>query len=138
MPNPIEPERLLHLSPGSGIARESHLDDVNSDVLERLRPLIRQAINTGERVRLPSSRWTISAAEHGERLHGQAWYGPADGEPHLRLTVLDRRREARQLISTMHGLLRLRTIDASAGAVEAGDLTRTVAWAWISGRASDR
>lgn len=132
----IGPERLLHISPGS-VTRESHLDETDAHVLARLRPLIRQAINTGERVRLPSSRWTIAAAEHGDRLDAQAWYGFADGEPHVRLTVLDGRPEARQLISTMHGLLGLRTNEAAAGAVEAGDFTRAVAWAWICGRAGD-
>ena len=135
MPRPIEPERLLHISPGS-VTRESYLDDVDSEILARLRPLIRQTLGTGEAVALPFSRWTLAAAEHGERLDGQAWYGPADGEPHLRWTVLNRRPEA-CLVSAMHGLLRLQTIDAASGALEAGDLARAVAWAWIRGRASD-
>ncbi|MCY4019722.1 MAG: hypothetical protein OXG39_09955 [Chloroflexi bacterium] len=121
---------LLHRTVETGHVRESPRAEVDDAAIRRLRPLVRRAIETSEAVALEPSPWSITAAEHGDRLDAQCWRGDAEGEPHVRLAV-DRRR--RTLDCRMVGISALRPTEAAEAAIEAGDLERCIAWAWIEG-----
>ena len=117
---------LHHLTRETGHVRQSPRSEIDDDALQRLKPRLLQAIRTGEPAELDPSDWTIEAAVAGDRLDIQAWHGPADGEPHLRLSVEDH-----VLVASMAGLVNLRPTVAAQAAIEAGDLERCLAWTWI-------
>jgi hypothetical protein len=123
---------LRHLSVESRHVRDSQRDEVADKVLAALAPSLRRALE-GETVALAPSAWTLTATaeEGGERLDAQLWYGPAEAEPHVRMTV---DREAMTLTTTMGGIASLPPYAASQAASEAGGLERCIAWAWLEGR----
>lgn len=141
---------LHHVIVESRHVRESPLSEASPGFLEHVTPLLLAAIETGQPIPLSPSDWTIKAHEvtddppHADALKLDLYYGPADvgGPPHIAVTVIAAApNPAAQPIclAATAGLVRLMadpdprkgTAAFAAASMEAGDLERDLAWAWL-------
>ena len=104
------------------------LEEVHPETLDYLRPLLRRTLDTGETVQLPHTAWYLHAQTRTRdgRLYVSLWWGIADSAPPLTMQV-EQSEPPRCTVS----------ITDSAGldvlaATEAGELERSIAWAWLA------
>ena len=123
---------LIERNIDTGQERLAPLSEVNPDILAQLRPLVREAIKSGQRVHVGAGWWCRLTADQG-RLEAELlpWAeGPAlvsmtvtPGEggrtPVLELGV------AGLLQAATHGRVTKSQADVTA------DLARCLAWAWL-------
>ena len=141
---------LHHVIVESRHVRESPFSEVSPGFLEHVTPLLLAAIETGQPVPLSPFDWMIKAREvtgdpsHADALKVDLYYGPADvdGPPHIAVTVIAAvPNPAAQPIclAATAGLVRLLedpdprkgTAAFAAASMDAGDLERDLAWAWL-------
>ena len=120
---------FLHLTVETGHVRLSPRGEVADGALRALRPMVAEAIRSGEPVELRPSAWWLSAAERGPMLDASLWWGEAAGDPHVRFTAT-----RRTLTALAPGLVRLPLTQATKAAAEAVHVERCVAWAWLESR----
>ncbi len=124
---------LIERTIDTGQERLARLFEVNPDILAQLRPLVREAIKSGQRVHVGAGWWCRATVEE-ERLEAELlpWSeGPAlvsmtvtpgegDRTPVLELGV------AGLLQAATHGRVTKSQADVAA------DLARCLAWAWLA------
>ena len=124
---------LIERTIDTGQERLARLFEVNPDILAQLRPLVREAIKSGQRVHVGAGWWCWATVEE-ERLEAELlpWSeGPAlvsmtvtpgegDRTPVLELGV------AGLLQAATHGRVTKSQADVAA------DLARCLAWAWLA------
>ena len=77
---------LLHRNADTGHVRESPLSEAAPDILAQLRPLVREAIKSGQALHVGADYW-MAACEDGGRLVCSIWPGAALGDPLVSMTV---------------------------------------------------
>ena len=124
---------LIERTIDTGQERLAPLSEVNPDILAQLRPLVREAIKSRQRVHVGAGWWCRVVADQG-RLEAEllSWAeGPAlvsmtvtpgegDRPPVLELGV------AGLLQAATHGRVTKSQADVAA------DLARCLAWAWLA------
>ncbi|MDE2812806.1 MAG: hypothetical protein OXM01_07280 [Gemmatimonadota bacterium] len=58
-------------------------DEQQEEMLDYLKWMLAQALNSGQTVARPPLVWHLATTEIRERLEAFLWYGMADGPPHL-------------------------------------------------------
>ena len=116
---------LEHIVRETGHRHCADLEEVDPETLYYLRPLLRRTLGTGETVQLPHTAWYLHAQTLDGRLCASLWWGIADSAPSLTMQV-EQSDPPRCTVS----------ITDSAGldvlaAAEAGELERSIAWAWL-------
>ena len=124
---------LIQRTIESGRERLSPLSEVEPDILAQLRPLVREAIESGQPVHVGAS-WWFRATVGQERLEADLlpW---AEGPPLVSMTVTPGKGNAPALLEVeAAGLLQAaahgRVTESQADT--AGDLARCLAWAWLA------
>ena len=112
--------------------RLSPLSEVDPDILAQLRPLVREAIKSGQPVHVGANWWCRATVEQ-ERLEADLlpW---AEGAPLVSMTVTPGEGNAPALLEVaVAGLLQAaahgRVTESQADM--AGELARCLAWAWL-------
>ena len=128
---------LLHRTVESGHVRRSPLAEVEPNTLALLRPVLAAALRLGrehadvQAVEIERTRWHVAASETADTLTAKLWCGDRPlGEPHISMTV--RRASVPELVASMIGMARLPPELWADAALEAGDLERCLAWAWLT------
>ncbi|MYL11318.1 MAG: hypothetical protein F4010_04060 [Cenarchaeum sp. SB0669_bin_11] len=131
--------RLLHVTVETGHRRESPAGEIAPGVLDWLRPFLAEAVRLSaehpgvQALELDSTGWHVSATrEAGGALRLSLWRAALPiGAPHVTGTLaVDG--DTATLRVAMAGLARLPASDVDAAALEAGDLERCLAWAWLT------
>ncbi|MDE2888039.1 MAG: hypothetical protein OXR72_07470 [Gemmatimonadota bacterium] len=123
---------LNHVTLATGHVRRSRRSDIRSDLLERLRPVLMEALRTGEAVPVPASSWYLSASEVQGRLTFRLWYRePSPFNPDaIRCTVRPEPNGRVPLLEKSMTLAdHLRT--PISALMQASVLECGVAWAWL-------
>ena len=119
------PPYLEHIIRETGHRHYMALEEVPSETLDYLRPLLRRTIDTGETVQLPHTAWFLHAQTLDGRLYVSLWWGIADSAPPLTMQV-ERSDPPRCTVKITDSA----SLDELAAA-EAGELERSIAWAWL-------
>ena len=124
---------LIERTIDTGQQRLSPLSEVDPDILAQLRPLVREAIKSGQRVHVGAGWWCRITSDQG-RLEAElcAW---ADGSALVSMTVTPGEgRRPPVLELGVGGLLQAATHRrvTESQADTAGDLARCLAWAWLA------
>ena len=100
------------------VARLASADD---EMVDRLRPLITRALDTGERLPIGDSAWWLACDILDDRLQARLWDGdPAAGTPpHVQFTVMWTRNATRRPL--LYGRIR------SVAALQPAELERFMA-----------
>ena len=101
------------------------LEEIHPETLDYLRPLLQRTLDTGETVQLPHTAWYLHAQTQNGRLCVSLWWGIADSAPSLTMQV--ERSDPPCCIVKMEDSADLDEIAAA----EAGELQRSIAWAWL-------
>jgi len=116
----------------TGEHRLSPLSEVEPDLLAQLRPLVQEAIKSGQRVHVGAGWWSRITVDQG-RMEGELlpW---AEGPPLVAMTVTLGEGDApAHLEVEVAGLLQAathgRVTEAQVGMAD--DLARHPAWAWL-------
>jgi len=123
---------LRHLTAETGHERLSPLSEVEADVLEQVKPLLREAIKSGQPLHVGAEYW-VAACEDGGRLAASIWHGAALGDPLVSLTVTRATGDALPLLEVRLVAVadpRARVSPHVVGAL--ANLERCVAWAWLA------
>ena len=119
---------LWHTTAETGHRRRSYRREVSAH-LGYLRLFVEDAIEADEWVQIAGEDWYMMADENekGDVLTAFLWFGPPGTEdPHVIMQV-KRAWWWPRLVSDVGGLRSVPT----AAAIEAGDLARRIAWAWL-------
>ena len=123
---------LIQRTIDTGQERLSPLCEVDPDTLAELRPLVREAIKSGQRMHVGAGWWCRATVEQ-ERLEAELlpW---ASGPPLVSMTVIPGEEDGPAVVEvSVAGLLQAaahgRVTEAQAGLAD--DLARCVAWAWL-------
>ena len=123
---------LIQRTIDTGQERLSPLSEVEPDILAQLRPLVREAIKSGQPVHVGVNWWCRANVEQ-ERLEADLlpW---AEGPPLVSMTVTPGEGDAPALLEVaVAGLLQAATHGrvTESQADMAGDLARCLAWSWL-------
>ncbi len=124
---------LDHVTVETGHIRSSPRSEVAAEVLVVLRSALAVAFETADPV-LVGGGWTMVAMEIEDALTA-ALYPPGmayPGPPGLMLWVRHRDGRPPLLESSITGMALGTPFDLRTAAMEAGDLGRCVAWAWLT------
>ena len=124
---------LIQRTIETGQERLSPMSEVEPKILAQLKPLVREAVKSGQPVHVGASWWCRATVEQ-ERLEADLlpW---AEGPPLVSMTVTPGKgnapallevEAARLLQAAAHG----RVTESQADT--AGDLVRCLAWAWLA------
>ena len=116
---------LEHIIRETGHRHCATLEEVHPETLNYLRPLLRRTLDTGEIVQLPHTAWYLHAQTLDERLYVSLWWGIADTAPPLTMQV-EQSEPPRCTVSITDST----GLDVLAAA-KAGELERSIAWAWL-------
>ena len=124
---------LIERTIDTGQERLAPLSEVDPDILAQLRPLVREAIKSGQRVHVGAGWWCWITADQ-DRLEGELlpW---AEGPALVSMTVtLGEGGRTPVLEMGVAGLLQAathgRVTETQAGMAD--ELARCVAWAWLA------
>ena len=101
------------------------MEEVHPETLDYLRPLLRHTLDTGETVQLPHTPWYLYAQTLDGRLYVSLWWGLADSAPPLTMQVEQSDPPCCTVKIADSG-----DLDEFA-VVEAIDMQRSIAWAWL-------
>ena len=116
---------LEHIIHETGHRHCAALEEVHPETLDYLRPILRRTLDTGETVQLPHTAWYLHAQTRDGRLCVSLWWGIADSAPPLTMQV-EQSDPPRCTVSITDSA----SLDVLAAA-EAGELERSIAWAWL-------
>ena len=124
---------LIQRTMDTGQERLSPLSEVEPDILAQLRPLVREAIKSGQPVHVGASWWCRITVEQ-ERLEAELlpW---AEGPPLVSMTVTPGEGNAPALLEVEAASLLQAAADGrvtESQADMAGELARCLAWAWLA------
>ena len=124
---------LIQRTMDTGQERLSPLSEVEPDILAQLRPLVREAIKSGQPVHVGANWWCRITVEQ-ERLEAELlpW---AEGPPLVLMTVTPGEGNAPALLeveaaSLLQAAAHGRVTESQADM--AGELARCLAWAWLA------
>ena len=100
-------------------------EEIHPETLDYLLPLLRITLDTGETVQLPHTAWYLHAQTRDGRLCVSLWWGIADSAPPLTMQV-EQSDPPRCTVSITDSA----DLDVLTAA-EAGELQRSIAWAWL-------
>ena len=128
---------LIHHTIETGDTRRSPRSEVSQETIDLLRAVLLEALalSRGEAgthaVEIEPTQWHVAAVENAGVLTAQLWFGAIlMGDPHIVMTV--RRGDPPMLRASAAGLMQLPDDAVTDAALEAGDLERCLAWAWVS------
>lgn len=124
---------LIERTIDTGHVRLSPLSEVEPDILAQLRPLVREAVKSGQPVHVGANWWCRITADQG-RLEAELlpW---AEGPALVSMTVTPGEGGRRPVLELeVAGLLQAATHGrvTESQADMAGDLARCLAWAWLA------
>ena len=123
---------LIERTIDTGQERLAPLSEVDRDILAQLRPLVREAIKSGQRVHVGGGWWCRLTADQG-RLEADLlpW---TEGPPLVSMTVTPGEGDRTPVLELgVAGLLQAATHGrvTKSQADVAADLARCLAWAWL-------
>ena len=123
---------LIERTIDTGQERLTPLFEVDLDILAQLRPLVREAIKSGQRVHVGGGWWCRVTADQG-RLEAELlpW---AEGPALVLMTVTPGEGDAPALLEVMVGVLLQAATHGRVTEVQVGmadELARCLAWAWL-------
>ena len=121
---------LEHVIRETGHTCLSRRDEQQDEMLYYLKWLLVQAVQSGQTVAMPPLIWHVAAAATPDRMEAVLWHGMADGPPHLILHVATG--DPPRCETTRMGL-RL-SANVAAAVLDADELERGFAWAWLESR----
>ena len=124
---------LIERTIDTGQERLGPLSEVNPDILAQLRPLVREAIKSGQRVHVGGGWWCRANVDQG-RLEAELlpW---SDGPALVSMTVTPGEGDRTPVLELgVAGLLQAATHGrvTKSQADVAADLARCLAWAWLA------
>lgn len=139
--------KLLHRTIETGHARDSFRHEVDDDIIEILRDSIRACLEMapGHAIEIrpdtmpdDAPTWHLAAALDGGHLTAWLWYGEVAGigDPCITMQVrpVSGGEYAAILDAGMAGIALLPDAWQETAALQAGDIERCIAWAWLADR----